>query len=323
METAPDERVIAVLETLRLQAPELSLIEPIRVGPERRNAVWRVAFGAGTAVLKVAHGGSLAIERAALAALGGLHAPSLLAGGEGWLLAEDLGATETPAPVVALGAIGAALGAIHAATRGFAWEQPPVDVDHAIFRWSRGLATFAEHVSACDIRLCGASIRDLGRVERLLSRPRQRRVLTNGDPGPMNAIFREGRAILVDWEVAGPRHPALDWFPAVQHRLRADPRPVTVEEERAFGDGYRRSNPDAGGADEVAAAAIAWAAVAALTLPARLDGDRVQGTVGHRWRIATAIGEASRRSSGAFPALSRDLGRVARALGDRWGVTGV
>lgn len=308
-----------VLQELRRRWPGAATVAVLRDGKGRRNAVHRVDLGGARAVLKVARVGSLAVERAVAEHLG-----AALATGPGWLLLPDHGDGEEAPEDVALAAWGAAIGELHARTAGFRWtgDGPPVDVDHAVYRWRRGLDRLPVSLASLGVRLHRAALREADEVAGRLGDP-EHRALTHGDAGPPNGILRGGRVVLLDWEVAGPRHRAFDWFPAVQRWLRAEPREWSAAAEAGFRDGYLIACPraeeglDAG----VAAAAVAWASVAALTLPARLvcDADG-GGGVGHRRRIHGAIAEAALRCDGRLPALSGELGRAADRLAARgWG----
>ena len=310
--------VRAALDELRRRWPEAATVAVLRDGNARRNTVLRVDLGGVPAVLKVAAAGTLAVERAALAHLG-----EGLADGEGWVVAPDHGDPEDPGEDALLAAWGTALGRLHERTAGFRWEGdgPNVDVDHAVYRWRRGLQRLPANLGALGVHLHGRAERELHGVARILSAPAAR-VLTHGDAGPPNGIFRDGEVRLLDWEVAGPRHRAFDWFPVVQCWLRAEPRSWSASAEARFRSAYLAEHPaaepdlDRG----LAAVAVAWAGVAALTVPARLAADAGRGAMGHRRRIAGAIAEASRRADMHIPALARELGRASDRLVARgWG----
>lgn len=304
--------VRAALDELRRSWPDAALLSAIREGEGRRNALHRVELGGARAVLKVAARGTLAIERTVLGRLG-----EGLAAGDGWLVVADHGEAEDADDDTLLTAWGRALGRLHERTAGFRWEGPcpPVDVDHAVYRWRRGIARLPASLGAVGVRLHARAERELQGVVRILSAPGAC-VLTHGDAGPPNGIFRGGEVRLVDWEVAGPRHRAFDWFPVVQRWLRADPRAWSPAAEGRFRSAYLAEHP-AAEADldrQLAAVAVAWAAVAALTLPARLVADGRSGSMGHRRRIAGAVGEAAERAEAHLPAIARELRRASDRL---------
>jgi hypothetical protein len=68
----------------------------------------------------------------------------------------------------------------------------------------------------------------------------------------------------------------------------------------------------------VAAAAVAWAAVAAHNLPARVRLDAAAGDYSHRERIVRALAGASARAAEHFPALARALGDASQRLARTW-----
>ncbi|MBA2321446.1 MAG: phosphotransferase, partial [Deltaproteobacteria bacterium] len=161
--------------------PGARVRSPLASGLGGRNTLMQLDLGGRTAVLKRANAGTAAVERAALGRLGGRVAPALLAEGPGWLLMEDLGG-ETPAADAAwLTALGAAVGRVHADTAGIAWGQPPVEIDHAAFRWRRALQALPVGLAAAGTSLAGAAARQLLDVVRVLENPGSLRVLSHGD----------------------------------------------------------------------------------------------------------------------------------------------
>ena len=107
-----------------------------------------------------------------------------------------------------------------------------------------------------------------------------------------------------------------------QRWLRAEPRAWSATAEARFRSAYLAEHPAAEADLEraLAAVAVAWAGVAALTLPARLVADAGSGGMGHRRRIAGAIEEAARRADAHLPGVARELGRASDRLAARgWG----
>jgi hypothetical protein len=304
-------RVDEAVGAIRSQWPTADLVMSLRERPDARNHVWRVALEPSrTAVLKVAKVGTLAAERAALDRIGGWPAPRLLASAPGWLLVDDLGPGASMAPTALLAACGRALGRVHAATTGFGWEAPPVEVSQAAWRWPAALAGLGDVFAAVGVRWDARSARERDRAWRLLSRPGSARALTHGDAGPPNVVVRGADVWLIDWEAAGVRHRALDLFPIVAHWLRANPGPWPAEAESALLAAW--SSEVGGGLDDgIPAAALAWGATALWPLRA---GPQALAVPGRRARVFGALEETAERIGGTSPRLARDLARLRDTL---------
>lgn len=94
-------------------------------------------------------------------------------------------------------------------------------------------------------------------------------VLSHGDLDPKNVLWANKKPVLIDWEAAGPIHPALDAFTLLRDWTGDGQGGILLPQFRAMLDAYRAACPAAGLPWEEAALAAAESILAWLAYNVR------------------------------------------------------
>lgn len=137
---------------------------------------------------------------------------------------------------------------------------------------------------------------------------------THGDFTPNNVVLVDGRALLIDLEAAGRRHPGLDAaclrlpFPQYGH-WAVLPRSVLDEMDRAYRAGLDCDLL-------IATGCAAWAIVRLARL--RMIASTRQDVVRRRTQIVQTVESAAEASGGVYPVLGAWFAELAGAMRRRW-----
>ena len=300
-------------------------------------------------------GAGLARERVALTMLGELGTnvgPRVLAGGEGFLVLEDLGAgaavedvlvgDDAAAATAALVAFARAVGAMQAVSLGreaaFRSRLAQVGVDTSADcavlagtslaeRWARLRELAAEQGPLPETRDADADIEE---VSAWLAEPGPLLAMSNGDLAPQNCRLGNGSVRLLDFEEASYRHLMLDVanlrlpFCAAPCWGRL-PAEVSEAMEAALRDELGRACADVLDArvyaSGMAAATAVWAVTRLVRLPKLLARDEPHPMgFSRRGQLLDTIQGAvdAAAAAGALPWLGRWFERTIAALRGRW-----